>query len=287
MAWRLQHSAWLGLIAVLALPACGRPTEPALPASSRPALARAFSDCLPHRGKPVSLTPSYEPYQELTAQVAETGPLFVTSSEAVPLCALVQSGYMLDVILRHRKDVASVLRDAGALTAVFARSESVCDLLYFADLAGSSVCTEPGGLGGVPGRPATACSERNVLKEPDDPFGRGTREDGESVCVHELGHTIMNVGLSDVERDEIRERYQAVVSAGQLWTDDAFGNPTFAFTNADEFWAEMTQTYFCANPEVLTFLHNGVNCADELKAYDPMTFRLIDRIYRHAAADLR
>jgi hypothetical protein len=77
------------------------------------------------------------------------------------------------------------------------------------------------------------------------------------------------------------------LSEGQLWAEDAFGNPTFAPTNADEFWAEMTQTYFCANPEVLSFLHNGVNCADELKAYDPVTFRLVDRSCRHATADLR
>jgi hypothetical protein len=88
MAWRLQHSAWLGLTAALALCACERPTEPSQPISLPPALARAFSDCLPHRGKPVSSTPSYEPYMDLMAQVAAAGPLFVTSSEAVPLCAL-------------------------------------------------------------------------------------------------------------------------------------------------------------------------------------------------------
>jgi hypothetical protein len=97
----------------------------------------------------------------------------------------------------------------------------------------------------------------------------------------------MNVGLSITKRTAIQQRYQAVLSEGRLWTKDAFGNPTFALTNADEFWAEMTQTYFCANPEISTFLHNGVNCAGELKTYDPLTFALIDGIYRQAAADLR
>jgi hypothetical protein len=157
----------------------------------------------------------------------------------------------------------------------------VCDLPYFADLAGTPSCDAAGGLGGVPGRPATACSERNVLKEPDDPFGRGTREDGENVCVHELGHTIMNVGLSDDDRTRIRERFEAALTEG-IWDGD------FALTNADEFFAEMSQTYFCANPEVPTFLHtHGINCAGELRVYDRETFRLIDGIYHHLAADLR
>jgi len=44
---------------------------------------------------------------------------------------------------------------------------------------------------------------------------------------------------------------------------------TFALTNADEFFAEMSQTYFCTNPAVPTHLHNGVNCAGALRAYDP------------------
>ena len=287
MTWPLRHAAGTSLAAVLALSACETSTEPLQPSGlESPVLKRASSECVSLRGTQVQPTPTYEPYRALLAQVSALGPLYVTGSAAVPSCALDESGFMLGVMLRHRHDVGKVLRAAGALTAVFARSESVCDLPYFADLAETAVCAEPGGLGGVPGRPATACSERNVLKEADDPFGRGTRADGENVCVHELGHTIMNVGLSDADRDAIRERFEAVLTEGQLWTEDAFGNPTFALSNADEFWAEMTQTYFCANPAVSSFLHNGINCADQLRTYDPVTFRLIDGIYRHAAADL-
>jgi len=133
----------------------------------------------------------------------------------------------------------------------------------------------------VPGRPATACSERNLLKQPDDPFGRGTRPDGENVCVHELAHTIMNVGLTETQRTKIRQRF-ATAQVQALWQGD------FALTNADEFFAEMSQAYFCANPEVPSFLHtHGINCANELRAYDLNTFRLINGIYGQAAADLR
>jgi len=238
-------------------------------------------------------TPPYSPYRDLMARVSPAGPVFATSSNTVPVCALTESGYMLGIMLRNRPDVAVVLRSQLTLTAVIGRSQSVCDLPYFSDLAQ----TDPGkcddrGLGGVPQRDATACSEENLLKYADDPYGRGTREDGENTCVHELGHTTMNIGLSQTDRDAIQQRYQAVLNEG-LWHDaPEQGNPsqrtaaTFALTSVDEFWAEMTQVYFCANPEVPSFLHNGVNCADELEAYDPATFQLVDGIYR-GGADLR
>ena len=49
----------------------------------------------------------------------------------------------------------------------------------------------------------------------------------------------------------------------------------------------MTQAYFCANPEVPSFLHtHGINCDGELRDYDRVTFDLIHSIFR-GAADLR
>lgn len=223
-------------------------------------------------------TPGYGPYRALMAQVLARGPLYVTSGPQVSQGALGEAASMLETMLSNREDVGAELRRAGAITAIFGRSETSCDLPYFADLAGTTSCTL-GGLGGVPGRPATACAERNLLRAPDDPFRRG-RIDGENVCVHELAHTVMNVGLGDAERQHIRARYAAARSAG-LWGAD------YAMTNADEFFAEMTQAYFCANPDVRTFNHmTGVNCADRLRAYDLETWQLLQDIYR-GSADLR
>ena len=223
---------------------------------------------------------SYRTYMPLMERTSTLGPLCVTGSARVPERALDEAARMLEVMLSDRGDVRAELRRVGALTAVFARSEGVCDLPYFADLAGTESCNAEGGLGGVPGRPATACSEKNLLKQPDDPFGRGTRSDGENVCVHELAHTIMNVGLSSRDRERIRSRF-AAADTKELWRGD------FALENADEFFAEMSQAYFCANPEIPSFLHtHGINCADELQDYDPTTHDLIHDIFR-GAADLR
>jgi hypothetical protein len=208
------------------------------------------------------------------------GPLYTTGSAGVDPAALPRAGAMLAVMLRNRPDVGEELRKAGALTAVFARNETVCDLPYFADLPDRAKCREPGGLGGTRRRPATACSERNIMGSSDDHFGRGTRSNGENVCVHELAHTIMNVGLSQEERNQIERRYH-VAGLTNLWTGD------YALRDADEFFAEMSQSYFCANPASPGHVHTHVaNCAAALAAYDPESYALVENIYR-GAADLR
>jgi len=230
--------------------------------------------------QPSSGTCAYTPYKPLMEQVSTVGPVCVTGSFRVPQQALDEAGQMLEIMLSNRGDVGNQLRSVGAITSVFARSENVCDLPYFADLVGSASCQAEGGLGGVPGRPATACSEKNLLKHSDDPFGRGSRAGGENVCIHELAHTIMNVGLSSGERSQIHSRFNAPDTKA-LWSGD------FALENADEFFAEMAQAYFCANPEVPSFLHtHGINCADELRDYDRATYDMMHDIFR-GAADLR
>jgi hypothetical protein len=223
----------------------------------------------------------YMPYHGLMEQVSVVGPLYTTASASVSPVALEEAAYMLFAMLAHRADVIERLRDAGALTVVFGAAEGICDLPYFAPLAGTPLCANsPGGRGGVPGRPVTACSEKNVLAHPEDEFGRGSRPEGENVCVHELAHTVMNIGLTEQDRVRIRDRFDKV-KEGRKWDDD------FALENADEFFAEMSQVYFCANPDVPAFLHtHGVNCASELRTYDLPTYEMIDEIYR-GAADLR
>jgi hypothetical protein len=236
--------------------------------------------CPPIAGAVLTSTPSYQPYDALMPRIFSKGPVYVTSSSVVPNCARKQASAMLTMMLRKRPKVAERLRSQGALTAVVGRTQNICALPYWDDLTGTP-CEAQGGLGGVIGRPATGCAERNLLKQSDDPFFRGLPH-GENVCVHELAHTIMNVGVGDLQRSRIRQRFESA-QVKTLWQGD------FALTNADEFFAEMSQVYFCANPEVvLAPTHNHpVNCASELRAYDPLTFSLIDGIYGQAAADLR
>src|SRR5215813_8222649 len=223
----------------------------------------------------------YQPYAPLMAKVSITGPVYVTGDETVPKQALDAAGAMLQMMLRHRRDIVVTLRAHGTITAVFARTEAACDLPYLAQYKGTNWCPLwVGGAGGTLATPVTTCSEKNLLQEPDDPYGRGTRPYSENVCVHELGHTIMDVGLSQLMYGKIQARYEAAQRAG-LWVGD------YAMTNAQEFFAVMTECYFWAAPAVATPSHpSGINGPDALKRYDPATFTLVDAIY-HGSSDLR
>lgn len=225
-------------------------------------------------------TPAYRPAFDLLSQVVDVGPVYVTGDASVPRAALVEAGRILATMLAHRPDIGAVLRAHGVFTVVASRSERICDLPYFAHVSAYACAAYgQGGAGGTLSSPLTACSEKNLLGESDDPYGRDDRSPGsvsQNVCVHELAHTIM-IGLSQADVARITDRYHAVEHT--LWRGD------YAGTNALEFWAVMSQFYFGAGPEhtyALEFYHIP-NGADALRRYDPATWSLLDSIYRGSA----
>lgn len=224
-----------------------------------------------------SNTQGYQPFQPLLAKVVTNGPVDVTGDQSVPDAALSAANKILQAMLQHRPDIVTTLRNEGTFTVVASRNEHICDLPYFSQY-GSSLCQQygEGGAGGTLDHPITACDEKNLLAEPDDLYQRGRGVFSQNICVHELAHTIMNVGLSQTDRDRIISRYQVAKQEG-LW---AAGD--YAMTNEFEFWAVMSQFYFWAGPNSTyspTFTHVA-NGPDALKQYDPATFALIDSIYR-------
>lgn len=211
------------------------------------------------------------------SKVALIGPCYVTANSGVSDAALLEAGHTLGKMLSHRPDVVENLRAHGTITAVFGKDESVYDLEYFSDLRDKPQAL--GGLGGTVVRPVTGVSERNLLKSPDDPYGRGSSLYGANVSVHELAHTIMNVGLPQSEIAKIRFRHREAISGG-LWKND------WASTNFMEFFAELSQIYFYAQCTRKNDLHLGINGPDALKGYDPESFRLIQSVYR-GSTDLK
>jgi hypothetical protein len=231
----------------------------------------------------VGATPQYTPFAPLLAEIVALGPVYVTGDRTVPPQALRIAGMILTVILEHRPDIGSVLRQHGVLTVVASRTQRICDLPYFVQYKNdTALCNAlgEGGAGGTTTNPVTACDEQNLLGESSDPYNRYDRSPGsysQNICVHELAHTIMNIGLSPGERDRIETRFLAVRHTG-LWTGD------YAMTNAMEFWAVMSQFYFWAGPEHLySAFHHIPNGPGALKQYDPQTFALLDSIYRGSA----
>lgn len=206
--------------------------------------------------------------------------IYVTGSANVSWEALEAVGEMIDTMLMYRPDIVDTLRSYGAFYSVFARNETQCDIPYFEDWHHLPNYCLGGGAAGFKDNPTAMCSERNALGLSNDLFNRG-KDHGENVCLHEMAHLVMNVGMSDSDVNEIHIRYEEVMN-GDLWTK-ANGSPTYARENADEFWAELTQVYFNANYSIDFHTHNGINGSDQLKEYDPKSFSLINNTYIHPA----
>ena len=99
----------------------------------------------------------------------------------------------------------------------------------------------------------------------------------ENILIHEFSHTIHNYGLKAVDPtfdDRLKQVFEKSLQEGR-WAK------TYAATNREEYWAEGVQDYFdCNSTRANAGVHNDVNTRDELKAYDPELFALIDEVFR-------
>ena len=158
--------------------------------------------------------------------------------------------------------------------AVMAESELTTDVPEHSDLTPKKYWDKRArGLGATRLRPASSCAEENLLGL------KGDRYSGESIFIHEFAHT-MHMGLRRIDPAfdaRLKKLYKAALAGG-------FWQKTYAATNVGEYWAEGVQSYFDANREAVPGdgIHNHVDTREELKAYDPALFKLIDEVYRGA-----
>jgi hypothetical protein len=120
------------------------------------------------------------------------------------------------------------------------------------------------GMGGNP----TTCAEENLLGYP------GTRYFGENIFVHEFSHAIMGIGIRTADPtlyQEIQDAYKQAMAKG-LWKNH------YASTNANEYWAEGTQTWFWSNYEYMDG-QTRVQTPEDLEKYDPQLYSLLARVY--------
>lgn len=119
------------------------------------------------------------------------------------------------------------------------------------------------GMGGT----ITSCAEEKLLGYPN------TRYYGENILVHEFSHNIMNaIRFCDTTLyREIIEAYEAARTKGKY-------KGQYAINTSAEYWAEGTQWWFWSNYE----FYDGdkrIQSPDDLKDYDPVLFKLLERIY--------
>lgn len=124
------------------------------------------------------------------------------------------------------------------------------------------------GLGGVP---RGLCAEENVMCDRSVDRWRG-----ESICVHEFGHT-MHLGvynlMDDTFDDRVEAAYRAARNAGK------YAN-TYAASNAVEYFGEGVQDWYNTNLESIPAngVHNEINTRAELEAYDPELYDILAEV---------
>jgi hypothetical protein len=118
------------------------------------------------------------------------------------------------------------------------------------------------GMGGL----LTSCGEENLLRLEQD------RYRGRDICVHEFAHATFDYGASREVKQKVREQHRRSLGHG-LWVD------SYAGSNFDEFFAELTMWYFGTHGDLGMKGPRPTNGRDGLKTYDPEAFTLLDDFY--------
>jgi hypothetical protein len=216
----------------------------------------------------------------------------ILSSEKVPDAALLVARDIVIHMLAKRPDLRQEMIKKKMRVGVMAQSESTTDIPEHRDRkkparddprltpGEKANYDKPGGIGsmtdkaywdrrarGLGGNPTT-CAEENLLGYP------GTRYYGENILVHEFSHAIMGIAIRTADPklyEEIQAAYKEAMAKG-LWKNH------YASTNASEYWAEGTQTWFWSNYEYMDGA-TRVQTPDDLQRYDPKLYELLNRIY--------
>ncbi|HKX27087.1 MAG TPA: glycoside hydrolase [Blastocatellia bacterium] len=218
--------------------------------------------------------------------------IVILSSEKVPDAALLVARDIVIHMLAKRPDLRAEMVKKGMRVGVMAQSETTTDIPEHRNNRRPSRndprltpgekanYDKPGGIAsmtdkeywdrrarGLGGNPTT-CAEENLLGYP------GTRYFGENIFVHEFSHAMMGVAIRSADPAlyaEIQAAYKEAM-AKELWKNH------YASTNANEYWAEGTQTWFWSNYEY-TDGEQRVQTPDDLQRYDPKLYELLNRVY--------
>jgi len=162
------------------------------------------------------------------------------------------------------------LHKAGAELHIIGRNQVTSDLPEWRRDKGKPLAEYNGltrdqrtrGMGGL----LTSCGEENLLKLEKD------RYKGRDICVHEFAHNIFQYGTPSDVRAKFQEQYKRSLDKG-LW------ERSYAGSNIDEFFAELTMWYFGTHGDLHMTGAKPENGPQGLKKYDPEAFSLFDEFY--------
>ena len=181
----------------------------------------------------------------------------IKSHRSVDDRALLAARDKVERMLRALPVVRENLAAAGAALHIIGAAQSTSDLPEHRHLKGRpfegtlTIDERTRGVGGL----LASCGEENLLALTPDRYA------GSDICVHEFAHAIYMIGMDAPTRALFAERYAAAKASGR-WRG------LFAEHNVDEFFAELSMSYF------------GAQGPQPLAARDPESYTLLDRFYR-------
>ena len=240
----------------------------------------------------LALDPFYKKY-------ADAFGIPIVSSELVPDAALLMARDIVNYMLMKRPDVRQAMVDRKSRVLIMAEREGEMDLperrAWTTPAKDDRRLTpgerenydKPGGIGSK--TPAEYWNNRargmggNITAAEENIMGYpGTKYYGEHILVHEFSHNIMGaLRIADPALfAEIQPAYEAAKAAGKY-------KRQYAINTVAEYWAEGTQWWFWSNIE----FYDGdtrVQSPDDLKAYDPALYAILDKVYagHHIPADV-
>ena len=182
----------------------------------------------------------------------------VVAAGVVADLAVQQGAALAAAMLRPMPDVRDVLVTFGVRFGIIGEHQVGTDMPEYGAWATGRA------YGGSLDQPLATSPEENALCYEVD----GNR--GESLVVHEMGHTIMN-GLAlarPAQFARIRPAYDAAIAAGKY-------KGLYAGTNVDEYWAEGVQAYLGAHA---TYDPADIDDRATLAHYDPALYAILDEL---------
>lgn len=163
----------------------------------------------------------------------------------------------------QNNDLDVPLAEEGAYVIVASRDQGVLDLPEFRCLESSRSPEYFSHVCGVADRadyPVVTVNELDLLGDRSGPCG------GLNILFHELGHLVQGWTLPQADYYEIRQLFQDAKNAGKYEGD-------YAATNANEYFAEATQSYFLDSDP------RRSRGRAWLEQYDPAIYDLLFRVY--------
>ena len=224
----------------------------------------------------------------------------IVSSARVPDTTLLMARDIVNYMLLKRPDVRQAIVDRKGRVLIMAESEGEMDLPERSNWTVPAIddrrltpgerenYNKPGGMASMTapqywnnrargmGGNVTSAAEENIMGYP------GTKYYGEHILVHEFSHNIMGAlqRADPALHAQLQPAYEAAKAAGKYKNQ-------YAINTVAEYFAEGTQWWFWSNIE----FYDGttrVQSPDDLKAYDPTLYSILDKVYagHHIPADV-